>query len=49
MANRGEPNRRHAMKGLHGRHHTNTEPNPVGRPARKVAFGGSPRPRKRRY
>lgn len=49
MAKYGVANRKGAMHGMHGRHQLNTEPNPVGRPARKVAFGGVPRPKKRRY
>lgn len=49
MAHRGHKNLHGAMKGIHPRHHLNSEPNPVGRPARKVAFGGAPRPKKRRY
>lgn len=49
MSRFGAVNRRGSMKGLHGRHHTNTEPNPVGRPSRKLSFGGAPKPKRRRY
>lgn len=49
MAHRGAKNLHGAMKGMHGRHSLNTEPNPVGRPSRKLAFGGAPKPKRRRY
>jgi hypothetical protein len=49
MARSRMAGRRSGVKGMHGRHHTNTEPNPVGRPAGKLPFGQMYRPKKRRY
>ena len=49
MARARLANRRHGVKGMHGRHHANTEPNPVGRPESKLPFGQMYRPRRRRY
>jgi len=49
MANNRLRQRHGSVKGIHGRHHLNTEPNPVGRPAGKLPFGQMYRPKKRRY
>lgn len=49
MARSRLANKRGGVKGMHGRKHLNTEPNPVGRPDGKLPFGAMYRPKKRRH